>query len=233
MVWSIHHYAHDNELVIDLAKSIVGALREAIEKRGVASIAVSGGSTPIGLFQALSQSELAWSKVVITLVDERWVPETDKDSNANLVRQYFLQDRAADARFVGLKTDHNAPALATFDLEATLYLKVLPLDVVVLGMGEDGHTASFFPQSDGLKEALESKDRICCGVQPVRAPHARMTLSLATVLSAAKVFLHFTGAKKKAVLDNAMLSGPVYELPVRAVLHQTAVPIEIYYADQK
>lgn len=232
MTWMLHQYNHNSALVEDLAQHIVEALLNAIAERGSASLAVSGGSTPVSLFQALSGADIPWSKVLVTLVDERWVPEHHPDANAQLVRKYLLQDRAAQARFMALKTEAADPFVAASDLEAKLRSEVLPLDVVVLGMGEDGHTASFFPAAQGLHEALDAPERICCGIRPPVAPHERMTLSLSTLLGAKQLFLHIIGAKKRQVLEQAIQAGPVAELPVRAVLHQTKVVMEIFYAEQ-
>lgn len=232
MTWMLHQYSHNSELVETLAQRIKEALLNAIDERGQANMAVSGGSTPVSLFRALSIIDIPWSKVVVTLVDERWVAENHPDSNAHLVRRHLLRANAAKARFVGLKSETSDPFLAVFDVEAKLRMKVLPLDLVVLGMGEDGHTASFFPSAQGLTEALESEQRVCCGIRPPTAPHARMTLSLATILGAKQIFLHFIGAKKRQVLDAALEPGPASGLPVRAVLHQTKVVMEIFYAEQ-
>lgn len=232
MTWMLHQYVDNAQLVETLAQRIVEALLDAINEHGRASLAVSGGSTPVSLFEALSAIDIPWSKVVVTLVDERWVPEDHPDSNARLVRHYLLRDHAAKARFVSLKTDAKDPFLAVVDVETKLRSKVLPLDVVVLGMGDDGHTASFFPGAQGLSEALESEQRICCGIIPPLAPHARMTLSLSVLLGAKQLFLHIIGAKKRQVLAAALESGAVPELPVRAVLNQTKVVMEIFYAEQ-
>ena len=122
----------------------------------------------MSLFRALATIDMPWSKVVITLVDERWVPQTHRDSNALLVHRHLLRDHAAKARFVGLKTEADDPFLASAEVEAKLLREVFPLDVVVLGMGEDGHTASFFPKAAGLSEALQSEQRICCSLCSAR-----------------------------------------------------------------
>lgn len=232
MTWTLQQYTHNSELVETLVQDIVQALCKAIAQRGRATLAVSGGSTPVSLFRALSAIDIAWSKVVVSLVDERWVPENHPDSNAHLVRRHFLRDRAAMAHFVGLKTAASDPFHAVLAVEAVLLTQVLPLDVVVLGMGEDGHTASLFPSAQGLSEALDPEQGICCGILPPVAPHARMTLSVSTLLGAEHLFLHVVGRKKKRVLEAAMVPGPVSELPVRAVLHQTKVVMKIYYAEQ-
>lgn len=232
MTWMLHQYTHNDELVETLAQRIIDALLNAIEQRGRASLALSGGSTPVSLFRALSAIDIPWSKVVVTLVDERWVPENHPDSNARLLRRNLLRCYAVKAHFVGLKTDASDPFRAISDVETKLRKEVLPLDVVVLGMGVDGHTASFFAASEGLSEAIESEQRICCGIVPASAPHDRMTLSLSTLLGAKKIFLHIIGAEKKQILDAAMVPGPVSDLPVRVVLHQTKVVMEIFYAEQ-
>lgn len=232
MTWILHQYTHNDALVETLAQRIVKALLEAIDERGRASLAVSGGSTPVSLFRALSSIDIPWSKVVVSLVDERWVPDDHPDSNAHLVRCHLLREFAATAHFVGLKTDAPDPFRAVLVVEATLREQVLPLDVVVLGMGEDGHTASFFPGAQGLGTALGSTQRICCGILPPVASHARMTLSLSTILGAQQLFLHIVGAKKRQVLEAAMVPGPLPGLPVRAVLHQAKVVMEVFHAEQ-
>jgi len=232
MSWTLTEFEHNADLVAVLAAKIAAALGAAVQARGRAALAVSGGSTPRSLFDALSVIDISWSSITITLVDERWVAETDPDSNALLVRRHLLQHQAARARFVGLKTDASDPFLACFDIEARLRTKVLPLDVAVLGMGEDGHTASFFPAAEGLEKALQDTQHLCCGIRPPLAPHPRMTLSLQTLLSAKHLFLHIVGAQKRAVLDAAMTPGSIPALPVRAVLHQSRVPLEIHYAEK-
>ena len=232
MSWTLAEFEHNADLVPVLAAKIARVLADAVQARGRATLAVSGGSTPRTLFEALSVIDIPWSRITITLVDERWVAETDGDSNALLVRRHLLQNHAARARFVGMKTEAGDPFLASFDVEARLRSKVLPLDAAVLGMGEDGHTASFFPAAEGLEKALGDGPHVCCGIRPPLAPHPRMTLCLQTLLGAGHLFLHIVGAKKREVLEVAMTPGSVSGLPVRAVLHQSRVPLEIHYAEK-
>lgn len=139
-----HEFATRGELAVMLARSVASTLGEAIAARGTAFIAVSGGTTPAGFFRALSQEPLDWGKVIVTLVDERFVPENSDRSNAALVRANLLQNRAAEARFVGLYQP--AATVEEAATQASEALKPLPwpLDVAALGMGLDGHTASFF-----------------------------------------------------------------------------------------
>lgn len=232
MHWKLVEFETDAVLVQVLAAHIADMLAEAVATRGRAALAVSGGSTPRSLFEALSIIDIPWPQVTVTLVDERWVQESDSDSNALLVRRHLLQGRAAKARFVGLKTDAGDPFRAALDVEKRLRTSVLPLDVVVLGMGEDGHTASFFPAAEGLDNALNDPRQVCCGIRPPLAPHLRMTLSLHTLLSARHLLLHIVGARKREVLEVAMTPGSIAGLPIRAVLHQSQLLLEIYYAEK-
>lgn len=233
MAWVMHSFADNESLVTALALEIGKVLREAIRVRGRAALAVSGGSTPRTLFDALSAIELPWSQVIVTLVDERWVDEDDASANALLVKRHLLQGFAAAATFVGLKTAAGDPFAAVAEIDAQLIAQVLPLDIAVLGMGDDGHTASFFSGAKGIDMALSSMTReTCAAVVPPDAPHQRMTLTLNTLLSVQHLVLHCIGEKKLSVLHAAMLPGAVEEFPVRAVLHQERVLLEIYHANR-
>uniref|UniRef100_UPI00055E8A1D 6-phosphogluconolactonase n=1 Tax=Pseudomonas asplenii TaxID=53407 RepID=UPI00055E8A1D len=136
------------------ALAVAQQLRTAIAARGVATLVVSGGRSPVAFFQNLAKQDLDWSQVVISLADERWVPVEHADSNAGLLKRHLLQGAAARARFIGL---YNAAAnLDEAARQADQFLAELPdIDVLVLGMGDDGHTASLFPGSPNLQAALQ------------------------------------------------------------------------------
>ncbi|MCL6417073.1 6-phosphogluconolactonase [Aestuariirhabdus sp. Z084] len=214
-----------------LSDEIAQRLRSRLQKSEYASLAVSGGRTPIGLFEALSQQPLDWSRVIITLVDERWVEPDAADSNERLVRNHLLQNQASQARFIGLKTP--AASAETGQAECQLRLSQLParMDVAVLGMGEDGHTASFFPGAQALSQALDLESGMdCLSLTPPAAPHDRMTLSLSRVLRCDQLYLHLCGDAKLPVLAQAQQAGPTAEMPVRALLRQNHAPLAIYWA---
>lgn len=215
------------ELDAALAARLAADLRADLAVQPHSSLAVSGGSTPRQMFQRLSAAELDWARVVITLVDERWVDPTDPDSNEALVRACLLQERAAAASFVGLKTPGDDCAAAMTEVENTVASLPRPFAAVVLGMGGDGHTASWFPQAGNLQLLLDPANPArVAATDPVTAPHPRMTLTLAAVLDSRHIHLHITGADKRTVLEAATARG----YPVASVLAQTQTPLTIWWA---
>jgi len=210
-----------------LAGHLAAALRRDLAARGVASLAVSGGGTPKGMFTRLAQCELPWARVWVTLVDERWVPPDHPDSNERLVREHLLTGAASAARFVGLKTPAADARDGLAEAAGRLAALPLPLTAVVLGMGGDGHTASWFPRAGNLAELLDPAGGARLGAcEPVSAPHQRITLTLPAVLDSREIALHITGADKRAVLGAAAARG----YPVAAITGQTATPATIWWA---
>ncbi|KZC43348.1 MULTISPECIES: 6-phosphogluconolactonase [Rhodanobacter] len=214
-----------------LAERVAERLRSGVAERGHAVLAVSGGSTPKDFFDRLAREQLDWARVQVTLVDERWVPDTDERSNARLVKARLLQHAAAAAPFVPLYTGDAAPEAGLATAAARIDALPLPFDAVVLGMGDDGHTASFFPGGDHLAEALDPDGR--ARVLPMRAPGAgepRITLSLPTLLETRALYLLVAGEKKRDLLADARLGlGAAQHYPVRAVLTQQRVPVAVYW----
>jgi 6-phosphogluconolactonase len=199
-----------------LARDVADELARAIEAKGRATLAVSGGTTPKLFFEKLSMIDIPWSRVSVTLVDERQVPESSERSNARLVRQHLLQNKAAAARFVPLVDNPDAENIPAFD-------------VAVLGMGNDGHTASFFPGGDTLAEAIdaETRKRLIAITAP-GAGEPRLTFTLPVLAQAGRLALHIEGAEKKQVLKQALAEGPQEDMPVRAVLRGPA-PVTLYW----
>ena len=214
-----------------LAEAVAAQLHHAIATRGRALLAVSGGKSPIALFEHLRQQPLDWASVTVLLVDERCVPHTHPDSNTALVRQHLLQDGAAEATFV---TFFDAlDAIDTLAAAANQRLAALhwPLDVAVLGIGEDGHTASLFPAAPGLDTALHTTAHVAW-VRPDaidHAPHPRLTLTLPTLQAARQLHLSLAGPAKQAVYRQA-LARPDAALPVSLLLHRPAHPFSVWLA---
>jgi 6-phosphogluconolactonase len=225
-----HRFEDPSALATTLAKRVADALRAGLATRAGASLVVSGGRSPAPLFEALCSQHLDWSRVTITLADERWVDEPHPDSNAASVRRHLLQDRAGAAQFIPLKNDADTSFAGEARCGRALAGMARPFDMVLLGMGKDGHTASLFPKSPQLPQALAMDSRkLCVGIDPVTAPHSRMTLTLPTLLDSRHIAVLFSGAAKWAVYARALQRGPVEDYPIRAILQQSAVPVDIYY----
>lgn len=224
-------FSNRDTLSNDLAAAVADLLHEGVRKRGRAGLAVSGGSTPVQLFKRLSLVDIPWQHVDIFLVDERWVEPTDADSNEGLVKAYLLQNKAACANFTGMK---NSAATATdgeFACEQLLTKVAQPFEVLILGMGGDGHTASLFPGAKKLAMATDmNSGRTCMALAPLTAPHERMSLTLPVILGSRQIFLHIVGQEKKDVLEKAMADGPIEEMPIRFILRRQVAPLGIYWA---
>lgn len=219
------------ELLEDLSSYIIELLEESIDENGKASLLVSGGSTPKPLFEKLSNIDISWDKVTISLVDDRWVPSNHKDSNELLVKENLMQNFASKASFVGMYCEGKT-AFESDDECSTIYEeKVFPFDVVVLGMGGDSHTASLFPENEKLDEAYDLKnENLCISIRPTTAPHDRMSLTLASILCAKDIILHIEGKEKLKVYEKALKSDDFYKTPISAVLNNKQAEVKVYHA---
>ncbi|KRE85929.1 6-phosphogluconolactonase [Rhodanobacter sp. Soil772] len=226
-----HSFTDGKAQATALAERVAERLRRGLAERGHAVLAVSGGSTPKDFFARLSREKLDWAKVQVTLVDERWVAETDERSNARLVKSLLLQHAAGAAQFMPLYTGDATPEAGLATTSARIGALPLPFDAVVLGMGDDGHTASFFPGGDHLADALDLDGT--ARVLSMHAPGAgepRITLSLPTLLETRALYLLVAGEKKRDLLADARLGlDAAQHYPVRAVLTQQRVPVAVYW----
>jgi len=221
-----HKFDSAEELVTIFSQRISDTLRQAISEKGSASLIVSGGSTPLPLFKSLSKRVLDWSKVTISLADERWVSSDDPASNEKLVRDNLLQGEAAVANFISLTTKDKDATDAVNTVTARFNDVSIPFDIVILGMGEDGHTASLFPCSEQLEQGLDvNRPDMFIATQPTTAPHQRMSLTLRALVSSANVFLHLTGEKKLAVLADALENANDMQKPIKAVCDKASVEL--------
>jgi len=225
-----YEFANGEALAADLAQTVASKLRSGIDARGGAVLAVSGGSTPGKFFEALSKQQLDWTKVVVTLVDERFVPPSSERSNERLVRERLLRDEARLARFVGLYSDAATVEDAARQVDAGVALFGTAFDVVILGMGPDGHTASFFPDAPNLDELTDATQTSrVMSVHASSGGEPRLTLTLPLIANARFLALHIEGQAKKTVLDTA-LADQTNRLPIARVFDAAAAPIAIYWA---
>lgn len=225
----LHTFADSHALNQQFAAELTTILRNAIEARGAAYLVVSGGRTPQALFLQLSQAELDWSKVTITLADDRFLPETEQDSNERLVKASLLQHHAAKANFISLYAEFDSAEQAI----PTLLQRVAALptfDAVILGMGEDGHTASLFPCSAQIKQGLAQDAADLLAVQPTTAPYQRVSFSKVRLLNSRALFLHLVGESKLRVLNEAQSGTDELAMPIRAFIHHTDVELSVMFA---
>jgi 6-phosphogluconolactonase len=214
-----------------LAAQIAASLVAAVAARGLASLVVSGGKSPLRLFELLREEKLDWSRVCIALADERWVDTNDPDSNEKLVRDHLLRGPAAAARFHGLKNGAPTPDMGAVSAWETFARVPRPFDALVLGMGDDGHTASLFPGSPNLPRALNPAAVAgCVGMWAPVAPQPRLSLNLSALLDSRRVVLLISGAGKWRTFLAANAPGPIEDMPVRAVLRQTRTPLQVMWA---
>lgn len=226
----LKQFENTSALDMSLADEVSDRLRQSIQKQGQGSLVLSGGRTPMGFFHQLSQQVLDWSKVTVTLADERWVNADHKDSNEKLVKENLLINEAYCAKFLSLKNSAETAVSGEAELEAQLS-KYGQFTVVILGMGDDGHTASLFPGADALSAGLAlNSGRSCIAVTPTEAPHERISMTLPRLLNTERLIVHISGQNKQKVLDQANAGNNVEELPIRAILQQTQVPATVFWA---
>ncbi len=213
-----------------LAARVAEDLDTAISERGRASLAVPGGATPADFLRSLGRIALPWDRVTVTLTDERWVPVEDGRSNQRSLTETLLTGPAASARFIPLYNGAREPALGLPAVGAALE-GAIPLDVCVLGMGNDMHTASLFPGSTELPQALDPAGKsLALAISARGVPEPRITLTAPVLAGAARLYLLIKGPTKRAALEQALATEDPLRAPVRAVLQAAAEPV-VFYAD--
>ena len=219
------------QLEARLADRIGQILHDEIEKNGKASLLVSGGSTPKGLFEKLSGLAIPWDNVTISLVDDRFVADNHPDQNGTMVKELLLQQAASNASFVPLISGNDIDASLK---EASAAIKSIapPYTIVILGVGEDGHTASIFPDSEEMERAISVYTSEALMVTNSRLlPYSRITFALNALLNSKHIFVHCYGVIKGRIIDEARQQEGARPYPIAAFLNQTKTPIEVYWTE--
>ena len=225
----------DYDSIEEMAAAVAGDIgfivESAIDARGAALLALPGGNTPKPIYRKLAAAKLEWKRVTLIPGDERLVPMQSELSNVRAIAQAFLPTGARVIPITGDIADYH---LAGNSADARLQDLPWPPDLVWLGMGEDGHTASIFPGPD-LEDALNApKSRRAVGVMPdpmpADAPVARVTLTRAAILSARTILIAITGQAKRDLLEQAIKDGHSSKLPIGRVLAECDQPIDIHWA---
>ncbi|MEM6408588.1 MAG: 6-phosphogluconolactonase [Pseudomonadota bacterium] len=212
-------YPDREMMMIDLAQHLAGELENALLTHERVSFAVPGGTTPGPVFDALCAAPLDWGRVHVMLTDERWVDERSDRSNTRLVKERLLQNRAKAAQFVPFYRDGHEAAAAMAEVGETI-APVLPLSVLLLGMGADMHTASLFPGAAELEEALSTQAPIMA-INP-DGQETRVTLTGPVLSGAMATHIVITGEEKRAALERAQQLD-ARDAPVKTVLANATV----------
>lgn len=222
----LHEFASRDEACEALSQAIASQLAAQLGRQPEASLVVSGGTSPQGVFSRLAAVDLPWSKVHVLPSDERLVAEDDPASNLRMIRGELAVGRAQGIKLISLLPDADGGLAGA---QQRLGQVPRPFTHVMLGMGADGHTASLFPDAPELESALRG-DGPLVKLAPPSADQQRISLTPCRLLDARRVSLLIFGMDKLAVLERARAAGPVAQLPVRCILHQDRVPVDIYWA---
>lgn len=220
-----HAYRSQDEANQGLLQALLTAVSGRLASQNHVSIALAGGSTPKPLYQKLSKQTLPWDRVKITLTDERWVPIVDDQSNERMLRECF-SDRLKDMGLIGLKGGEDTAEEGVGLCELKLKKALGTLDVVLLGMGEDGHFASIFPSEDLVEQFEKNRERLCVAVNPENQCE-RISLTMSFLLTAPYIFFLIGGEKKKQQFYRALEGESA--LPIHHLLTSAKQSIHVFW----
>lgn len=214
-------YPDREVLAMGLADDLASDLKNCLLTHDRVTFCVPGGSSPGETFATLSGADLEWSRVSVVLGDERWVPEGHPRSNTTLIRSTLLTDRASAARLVPMVNEAATPDAGIPDLLAGVEA-VLPISVLLLGMGGDMHTASLLPDGDALEVAMAADAPILVAMRAPSVEDPRITMSRRVLADAMSTHVLVTGEDKREALERAQRLGPL-EAPIAAFLREATV----------
>lgn len=228
---TLERFVDADALAKTIAVEMAARLRHACATRRRAALLVPGGRSPIRLFEELRTQALDWNRVFVALADEHWVDPNDPERNEGLVRAVLPREQAATARFCGLKNSVLSPHLGAAAASKAPARVPRPFDVTLPGMSGDGHTASLFPGSPGLRGASGlSASATCVAMCSRSAPHTRLTLNLSALLDSRHISILIMGEEKLRTYQMACSAGSVEQMPIRGILRQQGVPVEVIWA---
>lgn len=222
-------------MIAEVAGTIGAGLIRMLAEAPAAGLIAAGGTTAPPVLERIAALALDWSRIWVTLSDERWVPPRHEASNEGMVRDKLLRGPASAATFIPIYTEQDTPEAAEAFCHERLAAMPWQNSLCMLGMGTDGHVASLFPGTEALGDALNVKyGRLCKAVypqdSPIAGPHPRMSLTLTALTRTWHIYLVITGAEKRATFDRALLGKEQREMPVRAILQQSNTPVSVYWA---
>lgn len=227
-----HCFAGADPWADALAGRVEEIVRTAISERGMASLVLSGGSTPVPLFERLAGIDWDWSRLHLTLADERWVTAEDPASNERLVRETLLvRPSARQAHFTGLYTGAALPAAACEEVTDRINALPRPFDLVLLGIGDDAHTASLFPAQPDSARAF-SEGLVCVQNEAPTEPRLRLSLGPGALLDARQIIFHLRGAGKWDVYRAALAETDTLQAPAGYFLRAESVPVDVYWSSR-
>lgn len=228
-------FADADAMADALATAIAGEITHAVERSGAALFGASGGSTPFPTYARLAAMPLPWTSLKVVIVDERWVPPGDPDHNETRIRATLLATAGDKARCLGLWSEAPTVQAAAALADARVAQLARPLDVVLLGMGLDGHIASLFASGDNYAQATDPDCpyhvmAMTPAAGAASPAHARLTLTLPVLLHSRRLFLALTGIDKRALLQRAIADGDMTQLPVAALFTAAHPAVDIFWS---
>ncbi|WP_233704092.1 6-phosphogluconolactonase [Helicobacter mesocricetorum] len=224
-MFQFYEFASTKECNTALITAILELINKLLLDKDRVHLAFSGGKSPIAFLEMLSKQECNWKRCNVSLVDERIVDLSSEESNARLIKTYFLQNSAKNSHFTPFFEDLNLSLEALVENANACYHQP---DIAILGMGLDGHTASLFAEADEFQMALETACNIVL-INPKNAPYKRLSMSLSALKKCKKLFLCIATEEKYLVFNEA-IKGLNQKIPISYILHSREVMCDVYFS---